>query len=1036
MIGKLKLLLCMLGIICLLLQVDFSFAQEGGKIKGTIVDAATGKPLVGATVSQYGVASNSTVANDAGKFELNVPANARLVVTVTGYKSKTISAANKDMTISLDQSASNLNEVVVVGYGTQRKSNITGAVSSINANDISLIPTSNLSNVLAGRLSGAFVRGGTGTPGIGSEFRIRSQTSWNGNGVPVFVIDGIVSDQAGFDALDPNEVAEITVLKDAASAAIYGSRSSNGVVLITTKTGRSGKPVIIYSSQFSTQRTGKLPEYMDMSKALDYHIGVNGGISPEEKAWVLKNNPGGMNYYNAAYSDPNNMRHALSASGGNEMITYYVGGSYFKENGFLPNVWFKKYNLRSNLQAKLTKDLTLGLNVATNYGTRNRFNFTYDYGSPDLNNLWGKLLYWDVFSPAYIDGKAVNPGWLGNPVEMMKNGGYWRNNFQQIDALVSAEYKIPMVPGLSVRGSYSKNYDNTYIKNFAKKQLLYNFKREGANSLMYTNEVVSTQKSGDPGTEYIGNESAKASSYQLNGQINYSRQFGEHNVNATAVYEQYEYDYSYFSMYRYNFPLYPTDQFFAASQNRSDWTTSGNERQDGRLSYIGRVAYEYAGKYLLSASVRRDGSVKFSPENRWGWFPSVSGGWMLSKENFFSRTTKLSFIDMLKLRVSYGVTGNDEIGGWQWIDQYNIQNSTYYLGNPGTAAPRLAYAGIPNENLTWEKSNAFNAGFDLRMFNKLTFSAEFWKRHSFDILGSRVLVLPVEFGGAMPASNYGIIDSKGMEFDLGYADHIGKNFTYAIKGNFGLATTKVKLRDYAANAQPIDNPNGKTLGYGAGLKATGIFRSQADIDKLPGTYTINGAKPELGMMNFEDLSGPDGKPDGMIDNYDRVIVGDYMGSGAAPISYGLSINLGFKGFSLDMLFAGLANFKNTYNDPWGRNFGGGGKIPKYHDDAWSAENPNGSTPKLYAWGDARATYVPTSTFNTYDGSFLRMKYLNLAYSIPSSITNKARISDVKIFLSGTNLFCLSKFKFYDPEVFQFMSYPVMKTFTVGLDIRL
>jgi hypothetical protein len=288
----------------------------------------------------------------------------------------------------------------------------------------------------------------------------------------------------------------------------------------------------------------------------------------------------------------------------------------------------------------------------------------------------------------------------------------------------------------------------------------------------------------------------------------------------------------------------------------------------------------------------------------------------------------------------------------------------------------------------------------------------------------------------MPASNYGIIDANGLEIDLGYSNTIGKKFSYMIKGNFGLAHTDVKQRDVAANAQKVDDPNGKSLNYGTGLEATEIFRSQGEIDKLPSTYTINGARPELGMLNFKDISGADGTPDGKIDGYDRVVLSNYMGSGAAPISYGLTVSVAYNGFSADMLFAGLAGFKNTYNDPWSRNFGGGGKIPIYHDDAWSVDNPNGTTPKLYAWGDARATYVPVSTFNTYDGSFLRMKYLNLGYTIPSKITKKAKISEVKIFASGTNLFCLSKFKFYDPELYQFMSYPVMKTYTIGLDIKL
>ena len=1028
-----KFLFLVASFCCLLLLSITSRGQGTNTVKGKVIDSKEGKPLTGATV-QLVNGNQTAITDENGNFTINVPLKSRLTFSMIGYKPQTINVSKKEVNVEMDISTTSMDEVVVIGYGTQRKADLTSAITSIKSTEIAEIPTSNLSNVLAGRLSGTFVQSSTGTPGISSNIRIRGQSSWNGS-APIFVIDGVVRDKASFDALDPNEVDQITVLKDAASAAIYGSRSSNGVLLVTTKTGKSGKFQIQYSSIFSTERTGKVPGYMDMGQALDLADSVNGGISPEEKAWVLKNNPGGMDYYNAAYRNPNNQKHSLSISGGSDKVTYYIGGSYFDENGFLPQVWFKKYNLRANVQAKLSKNLTVGINLSDNYGTRNRFNFTYDYGSTDLNNLWGKLLYWNVFSPAYIDGKPVNPGWLGNPVEMMKNGGYWRNQDQHLDALLNLEYKIPGVPGLLVKASYSNNSDNSFIKNFAKKQLLYNFQTSGTNNLIYENKVLSTVLSGDPGTEYIGNEYTKTNSYQLNGQINYDNQFGKHHINALAAYEQYEYQYNYFSMYRYNFPLFPTDQFFAASGNPSDWSTSGNESQDGRLSYIGRLNYDYGGKYLFSSSVRRDGSIKFAPNKRWGWFPSAAAGWVISKENFFQSSKVQNFIDMLKLRLSFGSTGNDAIGGWQWQDQYNISSSTYYMGSPGTTVPRLTYGGIPNPNITWEKSNSYNVGIDMNFLKNFTFTTELWLRHTYDILGPRILVLPVEFGGTMPAVNYGKVDSKGLEIELGYNNNIGRDFSYNIRGNFGLATTKVIEEDVASNAQEVDNPNGKTLNYGKGLKATGIIRTQSDLAKLPSGYTIYGTAPVLGMMNFADVSGPNGSPDGKIDDYDRVVLGNYFGSGGAPISYGLKVNFQYKGFTVDMLFAGLAGFKVSYNDAWGRNFGGGGKIPLYHADSWSESNPNGTTPKLYPWGDGRATYTYTSSFNTYDGSFLRMKYLNLGYNIPAEVMKKAGLKGAQIFVSGTNLFLWSKFKFYDPEIAQFMSYPEMKAFSLGISLQ-
>ncbi len=1028
-----KRLLWIIGILCMLFQTNY--AQGPVTVKGAVTNKNK-VPLSGATITEVGRQGRSTLSDANGSFQIATVLNSRLKITMIGYKEFEVVVKTQQLNIQLDAEVKELEEAVVVGYGTQKKASFTSAVSNIKASEITDIPTSNLSNVLAGRLSGTFVATNTGTPGISSTVRIRSNSSWN-TAPPVYVIDGVVRDKQSFDALDPNEVAEITVLKDAASAAIYGSRSSNGVILVTTKTGKKGKPEIGFSAITNTSRTGKVPEYMDVSKALDYSIAVNGGISPEEKAWVLKNNPNGDNYFKAAYQNPNNQRYALSASGGGDMVTYYIGGSFYNENGFLPNVGFKKYNLRSNVSAKLTKDLTVNLNLSNSYGTRNRFNFTYDYGSADLNNLWGKLLYWDAWAPPYINGKPVDPGWLGNPVEMMKNGGYWKNNNQQLDALLSAEYKLPFVPGLSAKFAYSKNFNNSFVKNFAKKQPLYKFKTTGANNRIYTDEIISQTMSGDPGTEYIGNEYGRSNTYQLNGQLSYDHRFGEHNISATAVYEQWEAYYNNFSMYRYNFPLSPNDQFFAASANNSDWSTGGGEDQDGRLSYIGRINYDYAEKYFLSTSARYDGSVKFAPNKRWGLFPTLSGGWAISKENFFRNVKTLKFIDFMKLRFSYGSTGNDAIGGWQWLEQYRIQGGTYYLGQNGTTAPRLAFGGTPNANLTWEKSNSYNAGLDIVALKHLNLTVELWKRHTYDILGSRVLVLPSEYGASLPAVNYGIVDSKGIEIELGYNNTIGRDFEYRAKGNFGVSTNKVISRDAAQNAQFVDNPNGKTLSYGTGYQAIGIIRTQDELSKLPAGYKIFGATPELGMMNFADISGPDGKPDGKIDSYDRIVLGNYFGSNSAPITYGLQLNFSYKGISVDMLFAGLSGFKTSYSDAWGRNFGGGAKIPKYHDDAWSTDNPNGTTPKLFPWGDARSSgYTQTSTFNVYDGSFMRMKYLNIGYNLPAKYLNKIKVKGIKLFASGTNLFTLSKFKFYDPEISGFMSYPLMKNFSMGIDVRL
>ncbi|MBO9732069.1 MAG: TonB-dependent receptor [Chitinophaga sp.] len=1038
-----KSLLWTIALLCFVLQGMRLHAQEKITVKGTVTDSI-GSPLLGATVSQEGNIRVGVVTNATGHFELAVPSGSRIKVTMTGFHPAFVMAGATPITVALHPAATDLTDVVVVGYGTQKKTKMTSAVSSMNAKDIALIPTTNLSNALAGRMSGVFISSPTGTPGIGSNVKVRSASSFSNSAVePLYVIDGIVRDKTSFDALDPNEVADITILKDASSAAIYGSRSSNGAILVTTKTGKSGLAVINFNATYNTQRVGALPKYMPVKDGLNLSKSVNGGLSDEEINWVLKNNPNGDNYYKAAYTNPNSQRYALSVSGGSEKIKAYVGGSYVSENGFLPQVNYKKYNLRGNVEANLVKNLTLGLNLSTSYGTRSRFNFTYDYGSDDLNNLWGKLLYWDVFASPYINGKPNNPGWLGNPIEMMRNGGYWRNNNQQLDALVTAEYKIPGVKGLSIKGTYSKNYDNSFVKTFAKKQTLYNFKKTGPNGLIYTDTLVGSVMSGDPGTPYLGNIYERTNNYQLNAQVNYDRTFGKHTIGGLLVYEQFEGYWNRFGLTKNNFPLAAKDQFLYTSANNADWAAGGSESESGRLSYIGRINYDYDSKYLFTASVRRDGSTNFAPDKRWGWFPSVSAGWVISKEQFFSSSAVGHAVDFLKLRGSYATTGNDVLdkddpnSRWRWMEQYIISGNAYFLGSNGGSVPGLTYGGLPNNNLTWEKSNSAGVGIDATIYKNIRFSFDYWKRRSYDILGTRILAVPSEFGGTLPPENYGKVNSNGIEIELGYDNHIGSNFNYHVKGVFTYAANKVVRKDVAANTQDYANPNGKTLSYGTGYQALGIIRTQQDLDKLPAGYTINGVAPALGDMLFADLSGPNGKPDNKVDSYDKVVLGNYFGADNAPISYGLNVAVSYKGFAVEALVSGLTGYKVSYNDPWGRNFGGGGKVPAYHADSWTTDNPNGSTPKIYPWGDPHsASYTWTSSLNVFNGGFLRMKYLNINYNLPGTVLNKLGFKDVKIFLAGSNLFNITKFKLYDPEIKGFMSYPTTKTFTAGIDIRL
>lgn len=999
-----------------------------------------GEPLAGVTVAVKGK-GKGVATNANGEFSLpGVSPDAVLVFSGTNVETYEARLNGKtELNLSLKVKVNGLDEMVVIGYGTQKKASLTAAVTTINAAEMTNIPASNLSNLLAGRASGTFVQTPTGLPGSGSAVRIRASSSWNG-GSPLYVIDGVVRDSTAFDALDPTEIANLSILKDAASAAIYGARSSNGVVLVNTKTGRKGKPVVQMSSVFGVYSKPEVQmKYMSVDQGMDLYNQVHSTnqINAFDRNWIHTNNPDGKMYFDAAYTNPFSQKHNLNVSGGSENVTYFMGGTFYNQTGFLPHLKYQRYNIRGNMQVSLSKDLSLGLNLNTNNNTNNRF-YSYLASDADLSGFYEKLYYLgNGFIPPYINGLPVYPGWAGgNGVVSMKDGGYNNTADQKLDALITAEYKLPAIKGLSFRFSYSNNTDNVLKKSFAMKPLLYNFAKDprSGTGQVLTDSVIGTQLTGFPSQPFVGNDNVRVNSYQLNGSVTYDRSFGEHHINAMAVYEQAESSGKYSSLYKYTFPITTTDQFAFASQDPGNTRATGYEIQDGRLSYIGRINYDYAGKYMVSASAREDGSIKFAPNKRWGLFPSVSAGWVISKENFFQQARSLSFIDQLKVRYSYGTTGNDAIGGWLWKELYNLSDTGFYAGS---SAPILNYGGLSNPNLTWESATSSNLGLDLQFLGNWNFTAEFWKKHSYDILGTRILALPIEFGASFPAVNYGIVDAKGLEFDLGYTNgHIGHDITFNAKLNFSVATTNVVRKDYGANALPAENPNGKPLNYLIGYQAKGIIRTQQDLNALPSTHTIFGATPELGMMDFQDVSGPGGKPDGVIDEYDRVEIAKYGSPATAPISVGLNFNVSYKGFTLSALFSALAGYKIQYNDPFGRNYSNGIIVPAYESNSWSTTNPNGSFPKLFASGDPRANgYVVPSNFNLYSGNFFRLKNLNLYYEIPQAAISKAGIKSISVFAGGTNLLIVRKFKYYDPETFSNASYPNVTTITTGVNIR-
>jgi TonB-linked SusC/RagA family outer membrane protein len=994
-------------------------------VKGIVKDEY-GNPLPGAGVTVKGT-SNVTITDLGGNYTLNdVLDDDVLMFTYVGFENKEVYVNGKsEINVTLGEDTQALDEVVVVGYGTQIKEKLTGSVVSADLENLTQIPESNLSNLLAGRMSGVYVGKSTGVPGSSSSIRIRSQSSWNSS-PPLFVIDGVIRDKSSFDRLDVNEIDDISVLKDAATAAIYGSRSSNGVILVTTKSGVAGKTSVNVSMNYSIDEPTSRPKYLsDHDSYLSNNIfwqkqaGVN--WFGEDEIEMFKEKGYSFNYLDYLYQAPTTKNTSISASGGNENVKFYIGGTYFDDDAYLPNVNYSKYNLRAKVDTKITDNLFIGLNLNTNGGKSTRFNS----GRTDLSDWYGRLETHFFYIPIEIDGNLVDPEWQMSIPGMIRDGGYQENESMGIDALIDVSYNVPFVDGLSTKITYSKNYVSDFGKNFNKKHKLYKYERTGSTGHFYTENLIGETYSAVPAREYLSNNFKKSDSYQFNAQVSYSRRFERHNLDAIAIYEEFDEGNVDFRLTRLDFPLIVKDQYFATSNNVEDSEGNGSESYNGRKSFLGRLNYEFDNKYIISGSFRADGSMLFAPDKRWGYFPSASVGWIISREPFFKN--KFSQVSLLKLRASYGFTGNDAVGGWQWQEAY-YGGGQYYLGNSNQNIIR--YGGIVNSNLTWEKSRSLNIGIDILTKQNIGVNLDYWKRHSYDILGRRILNLPTTFGGTLPDENYGIMDSQGLEIGLSYNTNFGQ-LNFDAQANFSYATTKIIRADVAANVQDVDNPNGKPLGYTATYVSTGIIRSQEEIDALPEGYTIMGAPPTLGHLNYEDFSGPEGVPDNRIDGFDRQIISDFNQS-TAPYSAGLNLNFRWKGITLNTFFQSLFGYQKLYTDHWGRGFPLDARVYSHWGDSWSAETPNATYPVISGPGEPPSAMA--SSFWYENGGFLRLKNLSVGYDLPIKWVSEVNMKKATIYINGTNVFYLSSFKWYDPEIGSQASYPNMRTLNLGINL--
>jgi TonB-linked SusC/RagA family outer membrane protein len=1015
-----------------------SVTQQPKSVLGKVTDSG-GEPLPGVSVVIKGTTSGNITDINGNYILYNVSPDATLQFSFVGMKVQEVNVAGKAVVnVMMEEETIDLGEVVAVGYLSQRKGLLTGSVASMSVTEsLEKIPSTSMGNILAGKLSGVYVSTPNGIPGTAPSITIRTGSSWNDQPV-TYVIDGAISSLGDFNNLSPNEIESVTVLKDAAATAVYGSRSAGGVMVVTTKRGMLGKPTFKYSFNTGFDTRTRNASRTSGVQTGELYNRINGDTNPAGWAWSQEeldyiatiDNGWGHDQLETVWNNPSTMSHNLSASGGTERIKYFAGASYVKQNSFLEPLTYDKYNFRLNLTLDITKDLQVFAGMSLNHNKTE--SSAWWEGDTEL---YKKLLVWQPDQPVFTEsGKPIDYGWYANIGASLNkdNSGYSRKNYLKPRINLSAVYKIPFIQGLSAKIAFDQHFADEYQKNFEKNYDMYVMKKDGINRhIIHTDDasIVGTRRSN--AFNYKDNlyaRNTRSQGYQLNFQCIYDRMFDLHHVQGTFVYETTYSKGTGFDARRETFPVYTTDQWWATSSTRANSIVGGDtDWEDGRISYIGQFNYDYDGKYLASFSFREDGSMKFAPDERWGFFPAGSVGWVISKEPFFADTGNIS---NLKIRASVGLTGNDAVGGWQWQESYRSGTSAYFGENPSRYSG-ITYGSVVNPGLTWEKALTYNVGFDVNYFKNWSTSAEYWFRKSYDILGSRNAIMPTTFSLTMPSENYGQINAQGFDFSLGYRNPAGALDYYAnLTMSYGW--NKVIKKDYAENAKEIDIPVGKSTNYIIGYDFDRIIRTQEELDAFNAAnpnYSHSGYKAVLGRMVYQDRSGPDREPDGMIDSWDQIV----LKKNNFPIVYGLNLGATWKGFSLDLMFNGKLKQVKSFrglagNVEWNRMW------REWYHNSWTPENTNAWLPKAFSANDgAKGTYNTTSAFWLKDASFVRLKYLNLSYTIPKHLYNQV-VNRINLYFSGTNLFCLSSFNYYDPEIDGGFDFPIMRSFNFGIDI--
>lgn len=1017
---KQRVLLLFLG--CL--SSIFSFAQQ--TVSGKVI---TGDSAVfGATVLVKGT-NVATQTNSSGNFQIQAHANSTLVISYVGFTTKEVKISGRSsVTVSLEYAESGIGEVVVVGYGTQKKTTLTGSVSQVSGAEIMKSPSTNVTASLSGRLPGLIANQRNGQPGKDDpNILIRGTGTIQAPGgdfnallaanAPLVVIDGVPRDNVG--RLNPEDIESISVLKDA-SAAIYGARAANGVILVTTKSGTRGKADFTFTYNYAINKPTKIPEVLRAPEYADvYNEGAyyRAGRNPDyynnpqfTKEAIQKYKDGadpvlfpntdwvGAVLKSSAYQQNINFQ----VNGGSDKVRYLVSFGSLQQNGIFvaDPTFYRQYNMRAKVDIELARNLTVGANISAIIK-----NQTYSPGNIEFFNILGAN---PTIIARYPNG-LIGPGRLGENPLTRDQRGYDKIKDNPLYSTFTASYKVPFVPGLKLDASFNYDLHNSFEKVWSTPYHFYEYN-------VNTHEYDKKQGTGQA-TASLTDTYSRWTTLLYNLRISYDKTFlDNHHLAVMAGSEQQQNTFSFASATRRNFLSSSIPQLNVGSTAAADLGNNGSAANGAYDNYFGRINYNFKSKYLLEVLFRYDGSQVFPGGKRYGFFPGISAGWRLSEERFFRDA--LPFVTQFKIRSSYGEVGNDKINPYQYLQTYTFGNN-YVFGTADAAG--VTPGVLANPDVTWEKARKTDLGLEAQLWNgKFGLDFTYWTQKRDNILITRTLAIPNTFGfPGLPPENLGKVDSHGYELVLSHRNALGK-FVYSISGNVAFQTSKVRFLDEVPPAEEYQKITGMPVNTDLYYKADGIFHSQSELDKYP-----HNANSQVGDIRVVDLNS-----DGVINAKDRYRVA------YNPIPryvFGLISDFQYKNFDLNIFFQGQTGAYNY--DPNAASLGGtdftNASVWRA-TDRWSESNPNGSKPRSDAWQPGN------TTFFLFDATFVRLKTIELGYNLPAGIVAKTGfLKSFRVFVSGFNVATWSKeIDFADPEFNGgYFNYPPQRVINFGASIK-